>query len=312
MEQERTPWGQIGFLLGGVALLIFLLMQSRPLPVEQIAFSSNRDGNYEIYLLDVNSGVVQRVTQTPFDENSPVISPDGQQIAYDAPDSGDPSNQTIYVMNRDGSAAHEISNYPGSHFYPTWKADGSQLTFTSTAVFAYGVFRINLNGTGTIRFVWDAGTSMTTTWAPDGTRFAYALTSIDSGYDIHEIYARDLTTSTVYRLSQAGAIDFTPNWSPDGKRIVFASKRDGNMEIYVMNADGSNPQRLTSDASRDMTPHWLSDSQRIVFVSDRDGNSELYLVNADGSGLKRLTDNPADDVFARIVPSDGVVGVLSR
>jgi len=55
-------------------------------------------------------------------------------------------------------------------------------------------------------------------------------------------------------------------WSPDDRRIAFASDRDGNSEIYVMNADGSNAVRLTYNDATDRYPGWSPDGSKIVFT----------------------------------------------
>jgi TolB protein len=60
----------------------------------------------------------------------------------------------------------------------------------------------------------------------------------------------------VMRLTLNSAVDGTPDWSPDGTRIVFASTRDGNSEIYIMNADGTGELRLTFNAAFDGLPSW--------------------------------------------------------
>ena len=58
------------------------------------------------------------------------------------------------------------------------------------------------------------------------------------------------------RLTKDPAEDALPSWSPDGKKIAFRSKRDGNMEIYVMNADGSEQKNLTNNPAYDGEPLW--------------------------------------------------------
>jgi Tol biopolymer transport system component len=88
--------------------------------------------------------------------------------------------------------------------------------------------------------------------------------------------------------NSAGNIDV--EWSPDGKRIAFASARDGNLEIYVMNSDGSEQKNLTNNPSIDEDPHWSPDGRKIAFVSHRDGKPEICIMNADGSEQKILTD----------------------
>jgi len=86
-----------------------------------------------------------------------------------------------------------------------------------------------------------------------------------------------------------GAAYAAPAWSPNGRKIAFASERDGNSEIYLMNADGSDQRNLTRDLAYDGDPAWSPGGQRITFVSNRDGRYEVYVMNADGSGQQRLT-----------------------
>lgn len=87
-----------------------------------------------------------------------------------------------------------------------------------------------------------------------------------------------------------------PNWSPDGRRIVYQSNRTGNSEIYVMNADGSGVIRLTDDPATDENPSWSPDGSLIAFRSYRDGNAEIYIMAPDGTGVRNLTRHAADDI----------------
>ena len=78
-------------------------------------------------------------------------------------------------------------------------------------------------------------------------------------------------------------------------KIVFASDREGNIEIYMMDADGTNVKKLTNNTARDDHPAWSPDCKRIAFASDRDGDPEIYVMNADGTNVKKLTSNIAID-----------------
>ena len=88
-----------------------------------------------------------------------------------------------------------------------------------------------------------------------------------------------------------------PRWSPDRRKIVFASNRDdgGYADIYVMDSDGSNIQRLTNNKVYDYAPAFSPDGKKIAFNSTKDGktgailkNLGLYVMNADGSNVQRL------------------------
>ena len=93
----------------------------------------------------------------------------------------------------------------------------------------------------------------------------------------------------------AGVNGARASWSPDGRRIVFVSDLDGNLEIYVINADGSRLRNLTRHPGHDSDPAWAPDGRKIAFATKREGNFEIYVMNADGSGQRNLTRNPAPD-----------------
>ena len=105
-----------------------------------------------------------------------------------------------------------------------------------------------------------------------------------------------------YRLFPPALVARQPRWSPDGRKIVFTSRRDGNQEIYVGNADGSGVTRLTNSPGASHSAAWSPDGSRIVFVEANstaaaDPTSELYVMNADGSNLVRLTSNNEFDGY---------------
>lgn len=107
----------------------------------------------------------------------------------------------------------------------------------------------------------------------------------------NEIYVANSDGSGEQRLTDHPAEDFFPAWSPDGKKIVFGSRRDGvpapdgsfTSSIYIMDADGSHLTRLTDIESNDKLPTWSPDGSRIAFHT-----GYLVVINADGSNPVRV------------------------
>ena len=84
------------------------------------------------------------------------------------------------------------------------------------------------------------------------------------------------------------------SWSPDGRRIVFVSGRNGFDQIWTMKADGSDMRRLTAPRALDEDPAWSPDGRRIAFVRKFSASrSTIYLIDVDGTNLQALTPGEA-------------------
>jgi Tol biopolymer transport system component len=126
-------------------------------------------------------------------------------------------------------------------------------------------------------------------------RIAFVSEGTIGSYQIKTINADG---SEIVTLAQNELSYTSPEWSPDGKKIVFQSAQIESPvveDIWVMNADGTDKLNLTNDSAYNASPDWSPDGQKITFSSERDDNPEIYLINIDGSNLLRLTDHPAAD-----------------
>ena len=247
-----------------------------------IVFSSNRDGNNEIYVMDATGSKLTRLTNHLASDTLPSWSPDGEKIVFTSDREG---NEDIFIMDFDGSNQVNLSNDPGRDYDPVWSPDSQQVLFTSERETGREVFVMNLDGSGQDRLSNNAGRENSTpAWSPNGEKIAF--TSYQGDLNISTINANG---SVEIVLTDNPADDASPAWSPDGTKIAFHSWRDGDSEIYVMNADGTEPERLTFDSAADFEPSWSRDGTKIVFESQRDGERGIYSINTDGTGLTRIT-----------------------
>jgi RNA polymerase sigma factor (sigma-70 family) len=266
----------------------------------QIAFSSDRDGNYEIYVMDVDGKNQRRLTNHPANEMHPVWSPDGRRIAFivsgvGARDWRDWENgwskSEIYLMDADGKNRINLTNHPADDSSPDWAPDCRRIAFQSYRDGNYEIHVMDANGRNLRNLTNHPAEDQEPDWSPDGQSIAFQSYR-DGNY---EIYVMDIDGGNLRRLTDHPGLDTLPVWSPDGQRIGFISNRDGNYEIYVMDADGSNQSNLTNHPARDWEPGWSPDGQSITFVSNRDGEWDVYVMNADGQNVRNLTNDSASN-----------------
>lgn len=105
---------------------------------------------------------------------------------------------------------------------------------------------------------------------------------------------------------------YNPDFSPDGKSIVFESTRDGKFAIYTVRTDGTGLRKLSSGEVDDEQPRWSRDGRQVVFISNRDGHLQLYIMDADGSHQRRLTNSPDIDYQPDFSPTGDYVVFQSR
>ncbi|HEV2811826.1 MAG TPA: hypothetical protein VGW10_01135, partial [Solirubrobacteraceae bacterium] len=117
-------------------------------------------------------------------------------------------------------------------------------------------------------------------WSPDGTTVAFRARRPGHYFEIYLVGAdgsgeRRLTT-TPAPPTDAQPYSTQPSWSPDGRRIVFRSNRDGDPDVWVMDADGSDARQVANDPGDERYPGFSPDGSRIAFTSTRDGDTEIF------------------------------------
>jgi Tol biopolymer transport system component len=294
-----------------------------------IAFSSDRDGDDEVFVSFADGGSPRPLTSNAWPDSRPRWARDGVQISFVAWPSGFPE---LRVTTKDGADALPVSG--GDAIDQVWFPTSDRVLFRSNRDGNYEVYSVRPDGTGLANLSMHTAQDAIPGLSPDGARVVFS-TARDGNYEIavmntdgSQVELLTATQSPVQNLearwSPAGsAIAFLREgqiwtmtssglgetellhptttivepfeWSPDGSKIAYVARIGSNYDVWVMSADGSQRTNVSNHEERDDQVRWSPDGASILFTSRRDGNEELYTVRADGSMLKNITSAPSGD-----------------
>jgi len=251
-------------IVGVLLVVIVQRLQSDPIPLgdpsNTLAFISDRDGNWDIFLLDPDGNLTNLTAEGDFEDYFVSWAFDGEMINF--------------LTNRGG--AEELG--PGQV-----AADGSDLRALGVAE---AISTVIFEG----RIDWDP------IWSPDGQQIAWSSLR---DFNL-ELYTGDADGQNFTRITESPARDWFPKISPDGTQVLFSSDRDGKENVYLVDFDGGEITQLTDSEWDDLQPMWSMDSDSILYISDvedalLDGEITLYLMDMDGGNKRPF--NADDDVW---------------
>jgi Tol biopolymer transport system component len=263
-----------------------------------IAFSSDRDGNREIYLMNSAGGSQTRFSNDPGVDDRPSWSPDSDLLLWSTDRTG---NDEVFQDTPGHTSLENLTNDPASDLQPTFTSSiYTPFLFVSNRSGNNEIYAQNRDGTGLVNLTNNPAND--TEPSTNGAK----LTFVSDRDGNKEIYSMNLDGTNVTRLTNDPATDQAPNLRADGQVVAFESNRDGNFEIYYVNMPGSGccaATDVSNNPASDREPAW-SPSGKVAFESNRDGNFEIYSMVADGTNQTRLTNSPGADVN----PDWGAVG----
>ncbi len=226
---------------------------------------------------------------------SPVLSPDGDTIAYASYDNS--RNQQIFTINIDGSGKKQLTNDLNRKWGIEWLKD--EISFMSYDTDGIEkIFIVSLDGTNRRKLLkemirqgrepikrdrfWGAGS-----WNEKMKTMSF--TSIGKKGD-EKIFQANMDGTGLKQLIDDDSRQWNPRWSPDDTSFVYISQDEKNLDqLYIVNADGTGKRQITNDTFKKYDLNWGQNG--ILFVSTESelaSSEKIFLINPDGSGKKRL------------------------
>ncbi|MBF8284871.1 MAG: LysM protein, partial [Anaerolineales bacterium] len=252
-----------------------------------IAFQSERDGNFEIYVMNADGSDQGNLTRNPAADIAPAWSPDGTRLAFISDRSG---QQEIYVMNvedtlqgTDGLGVTQLTNSPEVTWLPplSWSPDGARLVAARALDFhkdweGIEIYVISVAGSGAVSITSNRFNDFDPKWAPDGKRIAF----ISWQYTPNILYAANPDGTGLTPLGGNGARNAGPyDWSPEGRHLAYFSTARTRFvgysdEIRIVNVDGSSEKTIVvfdkPQSSHYSDLAWSPDGTRLILASSHE------------------------------------------
>jgi Tol biopolymer transport system component len=217
------------------------------------------------------------------------------------------TDMNIYVIRPDGSGKRYLTSGVNVNATPSWSFDGTKIVYAVVAPNAPAqIWMMDASGANKQQLTFPPSGGLLPQLSPDMRHIVYIAPGPGQNPEVWLMDAdgqnrRRLTTTTmaaVTRTRNRIRWSLAASFSPDGRKLVYASTQSGHSEIWLMNADGTNQRPLTT-ADNPMAPDanapsWSPDGKRIAFWSGNESErGNIWVMNADGSGRRQLTFEPA-------------------
>ena len=266
-------------------------------PRQRIVFASDRDGDFEIFVMNVDGSDVRQITHNDVDDVRPDWAPDGRRIVFSRTDRlriANVDSDTDCPLGFFGQKVH------GTH--PTWSPDGKWIAYSWGDCYGMAVIASRLDGA---RDAWftdgsESWVAMDPAWAPDSRSLVY------EDHDANAFVLEDLKRAGRHKYEELLWLGTRGEAAvaPDGKTLMisigsefhFDEDMPHDAHYLAVGVKGALQRVEATDTSTSLAGAWSPDGGRIVFYSDRFGSFDIFTIGPTGVGLTRLTTHTGNDI----------------
>ena len=295
-------------LTQGVGPRIYDISPTRSPDSQWIAFASNRDGNWEIYVGRTDGSFQQRVTYAvEAIDIDPAWSPVGNYVAYESSRDG---NWELYMVDVTTGAETRLTDNPASDLNAFWSPDGTKLVFQSDRDGFWQIYQLDIATLKVTKLSDGVGDDLDPQYSNDGQMIAFR--SMRDGQN-GVIYAMNADGSDVRAISDPNGDALNQAFSPDDSLIAYQSNLDGDSDIYVYRFAGKQTRKVTDNNISDYAPTWFCNAPTVIFTSDITQDSNVFdtsalPINAPPINVEtqasQLTNEPKSDQYPQDSPSE--------
>jgi TolB protein len=265
------------------AAVLSLVGCTQPDEQGKIVFTSNRDGNLEIYTANDDGTQQVRVTDHPASDDSPSWSPDGYTILFTSDRDG---AWNIFLVRADGANLRQLTTGTGSNTAPSWAMGGTAILFSSSRDAVNGdLYLMDADG-GNIRRITDApDVKENSVMTRDGSTFYVTV----NHKEMRSVASFTPASGDFRRLTPEDSQSLYVRLSRDESMLLFVSNRAGSYDVYARETATGVTKQLTNDPANILTPAWGKSTDEILYSK----HGTLYRRSL-SSGTETVISNSGD------------------
>jgi len=252
----------------------------------QVVFNSRRDGNTDVWLVNMNTKETRQLTHDPTDENHFGFSYDGKLIGYNTRGGNE---RHLFALSITGGEPIQLTVNPDSEWMPSWSPTENKVAYYSTYDGRMtDIWTVDV-GASPIQRTFSDGEEFGPVFSPDGKFIVYRSSEV--GYTVQSL--SDNATKNIAPLW--AQIGWPTVWLKDGNSILFPANA-GAEQLYKVSTDGGESSKLTNDKKSESHPAISPDGRQILFETDRYPNQESAIMVNDASGTTPERLNPTQEI----------------
>lgn len=239
-----------------------------------IIFESNRDGNWQIYSMDINGNHQKRLFNSKADDRRPTWHPSKNIILFESDRSG---KNNIYSYSL---STRKMLRIPiplkGNKSFAQFAPNGTELVFNyKINDNNFNIYMISTKGKRLKTLIKNGNKNLYPHFSPRGDAIVYFSRKHTKNVD-DEIYAYNIILKEEARLTNLPQHDFSPNWSHNGRRIAYVSSiKNSSPEIFLMNKDGKSKLQITYNNQGSILPSWSPKDINLLITGFRNGSYQI-------------------------------------
>jgi Tol biopolymer transport system component len=262
----------------------------------QIVFQSDRDGNVELYLGDMQGKSQRRLTNTQSNNINAMAGPDNQSVIYQSDRNG---NWDIYIVDVASGEERQLTDSAWDDVNPFWSPDEDWITFQSNRTGSWNIYLLNVSTANEYTVTEFVGVdAIFPAWSPNGAQLSF-LSNLNGAWDL---FVANYDGSGIEQITTDGGAG-NATWSPEGYRIAYQVDNEDSLDVYTYDLVNGVEYQLTDFTGPDSAPTWDCGGGNVAYTSLLAGNPDIFSVPWQGGEISVITNDQSTDKWSQWSPS---------